>query len=151
MEIEVGIALFLDNMYAYQKKHNIKKQCITHTQLLYDAMNHSNLPVKAKAVIVYHIENDVGVATVHMVVEREDGVILDPSYDIHSKKADYFQTFADANKIFTKMNNGLSKKDFVTIWLKFINYADMINNGMAIVADSEYYHKIADYMDTVKY
>jgi hypothetical protein len=43
---QVLATLVLNLMYEYQEKHNIKKECITNAQYLYDTLRFSKVSVK---------------------------------------------------------------------------------------------------------
>ena len=124
----------LKEILDFQKKNDIKGQCLTHTQYLYDSLNVSGIPVKAKAVIAVYenkekLQREI---VVHMCLQLENGKLIDPSYEINNEDAIYIDRFSQlpSECINSKNNKGLSVKEIV-------------------VGNREYYHKLAEYMETI--
>jgi len=74
-------------MREYQKKHKIKKQCVTNCQYFYDNFK-ANCPlntIKVKAVIGVSLNSDRTIIYEgHVVVEVDEKFIFEPSYEVYS-------------------------------------------------------------------
>ena len=148
MSLNSKISFLLDTMYEYQMINNITKHCITNVMYLKDNMNYYGYNSKAKAVITIHAENKILVTTIHLVIDC-NGRILDPSYEIHSKDAEYYDKLniaLDRLKELSIMKD-IEIKYTISQFLHFMKIAEEINNGKCIVSDKEYYHSQADYID----
>jgi hypothetical protein len=149
--MEGGLIKILETMHQYQKDNSIKNECITNAQFFYDCMNSSGIPAKAKAVITVHSNGDDNVVTSHICIQLEDGTLIDPSYDIHSSDANYYESLASIRKTIMGISNGLNAREFITNWLKFLEYEKIINSGVCLVSNRDYYNKQADYVSqTIK-
>ena len=146
---EIMLANVILLMREYQKKHNIKKECVTNCQYLYDTFK-ANCPlnnVKVKAVIGI-LPNKYGtiIYAGHVVVEVDEKFILEPSYEVYSTdNIEYFDNirqFMNKYKIPNKHMKHLIK-DFID----FTKIADTINNGGLHITDNEYYNNQADYVE----
>jgi len=150
-----GEELTLQAMMVYQKKHNIKKGCMTNVQYLYDTITNSPHPyssVKAAPVICFI--NDVSPAGVgncfggHLIIETERDnktEIIDPSYEVTSLKNKlYYKTIAEF-----KLAGGPIDKELIELFLTFKNLADQINDGVGIVHDKDFYNKQADFVESI--
>jgi hypothetical protein len=145
--IEKKIQLFIKHMIDFQKNNNIKEQCITNTQYLYDNINHnfSNIKPKANAVICVTNNNNIIGLIVHMVIVIEN-IIYDPSYEIVS-----YGNIVYYNNIKTLMNNlpNLPKDKIsktLANFIEFMEIADKINKGN-LIYDKEFYNNQADYLE----
>ena len=146
-------AIMLGNMVLlmreYQKKHKIKKQCVTNCQYFYDNFK-ANCPlntIKVKAVIGVSLNSDRTIIYEgHVVVEVDEKFILEPSYEVYSTdNIEYFDNikqFMNKYKIPNKHMKHLIK-DFID----FTKIADTINNGGLHITDNEYYNNQADYVE----
>ena len=140
-------------MHEYQAKNNIKKQCITNAQYLYDSIKHSNWPNKVtpKAVIVvYNIpDNNETYYAVHMVVQWEKKLI-EPSHEWgHIQNTEYYDNIYNVVKTMNSIGPGFNKVDAATListYLKFVKYAEQIEAGKFLV-DRKYYDLQADYVE----
>ena len=76
----------------------------------------------------------------------DETLIIDPSYDVHSlRNKYYFDNVKDFNNTF---RGSLSlPKDIITKFIRFIKYAEEINNGQLLVCDKEFYNNQADYVE----
>ena len=136
-------------MREYQKKHNIKKQCVTNCQYLYDTLK-ANYPlnnIKVKAVLGISSNDDRTIIYEgHVVVDVDEKFILEPSYEVYSTdNIEYFDNikqFMNKYKIPNKHMKHLIK-DFID----FTKIADTINNGGLHITDNEYYNNQADYVE----
>ena len=132
-------------MLNYQKENNIKGNCITNVQYLYDQINKNcENKVKARAVIVYNVEKNI-LCHGHLVLEYEDGTFIEPSYElVKLNNNKYFTTIHDLN--FKKRNKTLQKK-ILNEHILFCKYAERINQGEILINDKKYYEDQADYVE----
>ena len=152
----------INSMIEFQKQNNIKEQCITNSQYLYDVIKktfpHAN--VKAKAVCVIsdderifehnkrQIRAEKTVIGGHVVLFYND-VMIDSSYEISCLKAkSYFDNIKELMNN-TKMNDD-TKKFTISNHLKCMKFAEEINNGKLVITSKEYYNNLADYMDNIQ-
>lgn len=142
----------LDKMYEYQKKNDIKRQCITNAQYFRDYLFYSGIPVKTAPMFVLFEENGVHMGVgVHMVVVWKDA-LLDPSYEYASKNAKYFATYKELLSHVNSQNpDGLDDKENCKIILKefleFVDFAKKQNQGEIMVGSKEYYYAQANYVE----
>ena len=81
-----------------------------------------------------------------MVIQIQDS-LLDPSYEIHSKKVNYVDKLHLAfPKGLQAEECGLSKKETIAGFLNFVSLANRMNEGELIITNKEYYHSMADYV-----
>ncbi len=141
-------------MKEYQKKNNIKSQCITNSQYLYDFIkqNYPEKKIIAKPVIVI-CNNDTenySKCIVHMVIyDEETKTIYEPSHEIDILPNTHY--FDSIHSIRKSVRN-LPKKSMLYIipnFLEFITYAERINNRELVIADREFYDKQADYIEKI--
>jgi len=132
-------------MLNYQKENNIKRNCITNAQYLYDQINKNcKHKVKARAVFVINEEKKL-FCQGHLVLEYEDGTFIDPSYEYASlNNSKYFTTIHDLHLKESDINY---KKELIKIFIKFINHANEINQGEFLINDKKYYDDQADYVE----
>ena len=137
-------------MREYQKMHNIKKQCVTNCQYLYDNLK-ANFPlndIKVKAVIGISSKKDIDTTILyagHVVVVVDEEFIFEPSYEVYSiDNIEYFDNIKKFTNSVSNLNNN-SKKHVIKEFIDFKKIADSINNGEALV-EKEYYNKQADYV-----
>jgi hypothetical protein len=162
-----AIAVIVDAMHQYQRKHNIKKQCITNTQYLYDSIKASFpcLDVKTKAIIGFRNNDKIlGVdeksqkkyvnretyTVVHMVVLIDDKIIFDPSAEINDMEdLDYVgREFKGLIKTLREL--GMCEEMINTLikqYMLFLGYEKKMNNGEGLVVDRQYYNNQADYVE----
>jgi hypothetical protein len=136
-------------MREYQKKHNIKRQCVTNCQYLYDTFK-ANYPlsdVKVKAVIgILSNEDETIIYEGHVVVEVEE-VIFEPSYEVYSiRNIEYFDNIKQFKNVFAFRNKN-DMKDTIKEFINFTKIADTINNGELTITDKEHYDNQADYVE----
>lgn len=148
---ENGLATVILLMREYQKKHDIKDQCLANTQYAYDCWKQNGVSsVKAKAVIALG-ENDEGdlVLVMGHVLLSVDGSYFEPSYRVFSlKNVAYYDSIKDLKD---NVSNALLKQHDLRQILKhhisFVKLAEGINNGELLMCDETYYHKQADYVE----
>ena len=137
-------------MREYQKKHNIKKLCVTNCQYLYDTFK-ENCPlnnIKVKAVIGISLNDDRTIVYAgHVVVEVDEEFIIEPSYEVYSMhNIEYFDNIKQLMNAFAFPNKN-DMKDAIKEFICFTKIADTINNGKYIVMNKEYYDNQADYVE----
>jgi hypothetical protein len=151
--IETNIKLFIKFMIEYQKNNNIKDQCVTNAQYLYDHINHNftNIKPKAKATVCLanDNENDTTKCVCHMVIMIDD-IIYDPSYEIISlNDINYFGNMKCLSLYISKYQ--LTSKEVylktVSDFIKLSQVADRINNGELLICDKDFYNNQADYVE----
>jgi hypothetical protein len=155
------IKSIVNTMVEYQEIHNIKKECVTNVQILYDIIKETDpsLDVKIKAVIVVSHDNENNThlcVTGHLVLSIDDENVIDPSYEIASLKNSYY--FTNIKDYIQSFNNTYDKKEQIEIFskggglaniiqehLKFVNIADGMNNNKFRI-NKEYYNNICQYI-----
>ena len=160
MEQTMKIDNIILSMMEFQKENNIKKECVTNTQYLYDIikMNSSN-NVKAKAVLVFaHYIDENGIPTWisiggHLVVQIDDNkTVFDPSYDIFClENKSYFDNIKDFMDFVTIYGNKnfINIKKLILEHIQFIKIANRINNGEFRCHDIQFYNNQADYIENL--
>jgi len=160
MEHGIFTANIILSMREYQKDNNIKKQCITNAQYLYDVIRmNSNTHVKTEAVFVVgdNGEDTTIVVGGHLVVVFDHDTIFDPSYDIFRlKNKSYFSNIKglmnivkDKDKDKEKFKSSIDIPTLVRLHIDFMKMSDQINNGELIITNKEHYNKQADYIETI--
>lgn len=157
MEHSIFIANIILSMREYQKENNIKKQCVTNAQYLYDTIKmNSNSNVKTKAVFVFSNNNEEDTAIFvggHLIVILDDETIIEPSYDIFClKNISYFDNIKDLVNIFDDkvcLNSKIDIKKLIYDHIHFMKISDQINNGEFIITDKKHYNKQADYIEKI--
>lgn len=148
MSLPFEITFIVNKMYEYQKKHNIKKECITNTSYLLDTLIHNGFDVKAKAVLAVYTIDENMIINCHMVIQYKD-YIIDPSYEVFSEDAEYFDKFHLIKKIVDEnILEGLSVQDICSKYIKFIEMADKINKRDKLyIINKQFYNSQADYVE----
>jgi len=142
-------------MREFQRVNKINGQCITNTQFLYDTIKASfpNIDVKAQAVIAVDIFDDTFRTTIHLIISA-DGEYYEPSYEVFNFNARYYSTIKDFiknnkppydNPMFIKD----AAKSILPDFMRFIKYAEQINEGDIIITDKDFYNKQADYIEYI--
>jgi len=155
MEHTILIANIILSMREYQKENNIKKQCVTNAQFLYDTIKVNSIRnVKTKAVFVYSDNNEEDTAIIvggHLVVELDDETIIEPSYEIFClKNKSYFDNIKDLVNIFdnkVELKTKIDIKKLICEHIHFMKISEQMNNGELIITDKEHYNKQADYIE----
>jgi hypothetical protein len=149
---ELVLANTILYMREYQHLHNIKKQCITNTQFVYDilSLRYGTDRIKATAVIVIG-EDEQGrnyICDGHMVI-LFDETIIDPSYELYSlKNKKYFSTIANYKSYISYAQDETEKyKNTIKQHLTFRKLAEEINSGGFVIVDKTYYIQLTDYID----
>jgi len=143
------------SMRKYQKENNVKKQCVTNAQYLYDTMKiNLNNNVKTKAVFVFSDNNQEDTAIFvsgHIIVTIDNKTIIEPSYDIYClENTSYFDNIKDLVSIFDdkiELKSKIDIKKLIYDHIHFIKISEQINNGEFIITDKKHYNKQADYIE----
>ena len=153
-------------MHKYQKKNNIKGQCITNTQYLYKLFKSSfpDTPVKARAVIAYrHVEKELDVINgktnihfdtyciIHMCIDVGNNELVDPSQEINDLPNVNYIGYDIVNFIKKVRSCGHDEehlKKIIKDYVEFIKYAERINAGEMLCANEKYYNEQADYVES---
>lgn len=149
MNTHIAISKVCKAMREYQKVNNIKEQCMTNTQFLYDTIKSSfpNVDVKAKAVICCNIHDHITIKhTIHLMIIA-DGKYYEPSYELYALKPRYFTSIKSLLENFKP--NDLIKdnlKEILPPFMRFIELEKKINDGGLLICDSDFYHKQANYI-----
>jgi len=154
--METTLSLIMALMHEYQKTNNVKKECITNTQYLYDCMK-ANFPAsnaRAKAVICVKTDekNESNTFIVHMVIMVNER-IYDPSYEInslenvvyHDNIKKLISSFDNIKDIPTSAKQVLSNT--FTQFIEFTKKEDEINNNGLLICDKKFYNDQADYIE----
>jgi len=148
---EIALATVILLMREYQKKHDIKYQCLANTQYAYDCWKRNGVSsVKAKAVIALG-QNDDGATVLVMghALLSVDGLYFEPSFQVSSlKNVAYYDSIKDlkdnvSNAILKQHDLRQSLKDHIS----FVKLAEGINNGELLLCDKKYYDDQADYVE----
>ena len=147
-------------MHLYQKQHNIKGECTTNCQYLYDCIRnsfpHINVTIRAVCVLS-KCQTNYAYTVGHLVIVlniNKNKYLFDPSYEIfcHQEKR-YFYDFNKFAKEFCDSYLLTDKDEFkrlLNLHINFIKKADKINNNncnMAYVHNKEFYNNQADYIE----
>jgi hypothetical protein len=155
MECSIWIADIILSMRKYQEDNNIKKQCLTNVQYLYDVIRmNSSSNVKTKAVYLFST-NDEEQTNIfiggHVVITLDDETILEPSQEIYClKNVIYFDNIKDLMDNFVnkdELKSVIDIKKIVSDHITFVKLSEQINNNELIISDREHYDKQADYIE----
>lgn len=138
-----------DAMLTYQRENKITNQCVTNALFYKDCLNANGHKAKAKAVIARWVDEEYKInrLVIHMVVDIGDGHIIDPSYEITIKNAEYNDKICALPKELIH-HTGLLK-DTITKFIEFHSTAERINNNGCLVSNLEYYNLQADYVEKI--
>lgn len=143
------VAYMLDKMHEYQKMNDVKDECVTNAQYLYDILKYNtNLDVKVKSVyVLFNYDDETsGICVGHLCLQV-DGMIIDPSYQYSKiKEANYTDSFKEVNKYLSDLDS-VSKSKILKRNLHFEKIANQINSGECLVSCKDYYHSQADYCE----
>jgi hypothetical protein len=152
------ISKILKLMLEYQKIYQIKNQCVLNCNYIYHnikMLKGGAFNIKPKTVIViYGRELDTTVFHVHMVLETDNGEIIDPSYEINSIKLKQIcksiKEFTDKikNDIGTEiisLEQNVTIKEVIKKYLSLQKYEDRIINSF-VATDSKTYNDQADFV-----
>lgn len=143
-------------MREFQRQHNVRGKCVNNTQYMLEVIKLLRISnAKAKAVYVFSNALELQ-ATIfigaHVVIELDDGTIIDPSYEIdnlkHKVYFDNIKTFIgkfdDIEK--AKLMKGIDVKQLIREHLRSVQLAEEMNTGKFIITDENYYKAQADYV-----
>ena len=152
------IRKILATMYTFQKKYEIKNECMTNAQYLYDSLRLSGFHVRACPLLATSYTKIAGsddyefnVVAGHVGLLLDNRIIIDGSYDIMSSpNVQYYTTIANLFETHPHLKNDKKFAMYVVEGLCiFQKIANRINNGELIVNDKDFYHKQADYVESV--
>lgn len=145
------INLIANWMCAYQKEHNIKGRCCDNVTILYDIIKSSFKslnPVFKNVVVCSEKNGSPMVCEGHIVIQLDNGSIIDPSYEIASlKNSDYLDNFENFRKclgdidVFKPLMSRFEKE-----FNRFKGYAKRMNNGDFGVSNHTYYTNLVKYL-----
>jgi len=139
----------------YQKDNFIVKKCVENSQFLYSyikANYKSNAKVKACILLIFDKSNSsVRINKGHLIIEVEDNIFIDPSYDISKNEyVNYYYTIREFFDYLKKENMNIMDightkvNDLIDTFLYFVRYANNVNNGIFCINDMEYYTNLKD-------
>ena len=150
----------INTMMEYQKINNIKGECITNTQILYDIIKaiEPTLDVKIKAVIVVANDDNITYCVKgHLVLVVDNGKkVLDPSYEVASYENSNYLT--NVNTFIKFLKNNYNKKQQTELFnscgklpsiieshIRFVNFANRMNDG-DFYRYVDYYNNLFNYI-----
>lgn len=145
-------------MIEYQKENNIKRECVANARYLYDNMKmYSINNVKTKAVLVYSSDDKKCTGTIvsgHLVVQLDNDLILDPSYDVSSREnTHYFSNVKEFIDLHKKQNVKINfdVKKLIRDLTDFIKISERINAGYETteIYKGKHYKDQADHIDKI--
>ena len=162
------IGKLVNCMYDYQRIHNIKNMCSINTVIVADHMKALNIPHKIVVGFVIcnmkyedsnlvmeplmeAIKNETRPAiNVHCWIKITDTKIIDPSWDMHSKKEiTYFNTISELKE--TEVIKNYIKyfpqmyKQLITHYIDFSKSVDKFYDSGNIGQNEKYYYDIMKY------
>lgn len=140
-----------NDMCLYQKLKNVKAECVTNTQILFDIINdnYPHLDVKAKPCFVIEKNKDKKYlkTTVHILIQINNKTIIDPSYETAClKNALYMDTINDIKDFLGDLFKSNSKY-LITNFLKLNDYCSKMNTKKFRVQNSDYYNNVFDFLE----
>ena len=147
----VSMYAVISCMHKFQQERGVKDQCVTNTQFLYDTIKHNyEVDVKARACVVLSqdIKNKELKVIIHLVLTVKDQII-DSSYDVFSlEDKHYYFNIASFSKAIKDITLPFEfQKKYLTIFLKFLDFAKKINEGQLIITDKQHYTDQADFVE----
>jgi hypothetical protein len=129
---QLSIDEVLSKIYEYQRINNIKHQCITNTQIVYNYVK-KHFPekkIKTVVVIVYYDCGEYRRICINHILLKIDDVIIDPSYEYHILiNKTYFYSYEDF--FLTVYKEGYTheymKAKQVDTFLRMLKISTMIN------------------------
>lgn len=157
MALPIFMNRILSHMHQFQKDNEITKECITNVQYYYDIMNTKGFNVKAKPVVALYSKlngnEHTTITVIHMVIEYENGIILDPSYEISSiKNCQYCDSIKVLIELLSTYPTPLTKEYIASILTQFIKFkkiADDINLDKFIICNKDFYHNQHAYIESL--
>lgn len=149
----VEIAYIIIKMREYQKNNDVKRQCITNAQYLYDILkiNKFKNSIQARAVLLVSVDDEKDITIInnaHMVVVIDD-VLYDPSYETFNlKNKMYFFNVKDFIQkcVFDESHKDVMR-DMIKSFLKIKEFEKEINDGGLVITDKVFYNNQADYIE----
>lgn len=140
---------FLERIYEYQKIKNIKNECVTNAQILYQYINTNNLgSCSCNAVVaVSNINaNELNICCPHFVVEFNNKII-DPSFEINVLQNHiYYKDYSKfiENTFGIGYTGEYSKKKYEKMFIKFQKLATKINKTKKLNRlNTEYFEELS--------
>jgi hypothetical protein len=151
MNTEINkITEIANDMCLYQKFKNIKAECVTNTQILFDIINdnYPHLDVKAKPCFVIEINKDKKYikTIVHTLIEVNK-TIIDPSYETNSLKNTLYMDSLNEVKEYLGDLYKDNCKYLVSKFISLNNLSNKINSKKYTVRNDEYYNNVYDFLE----
>jgi hypothetical protein len=153
LTLKHSLELILEHMYKFQRKHNVKNQCIANTCYLRDQLKELGFHPKAKAVLHTSFNNNaLYICHGHLVLEIEGlgkDKFVDPSYEYaHLEQQQYFEDITTLLKAVPHLKDQKEMlQQVIKGFLYFVKTAEDINNNdCCLVADEDIYTKQALYV-----
>ena len=122
------IDTIVNDMYAYQKKNDIKGKCLTNCQTLLDISRSLGVnEMKSCACIcVAYCGAEKLIFKKHIILLLSNGAVYDPSYEVYSlENKMYYHTYVSYNQV----ENPPFEKDDISGFIEFIGISNQMNNG----------------------
>jgi len=148
LKYHITISNICKTMRQYQKINDIKSQCMTNTQTLYDIIKASfpSVDVKVKAVVCCARVGDNTIKHIIHLIIIADGEYYDPSYETcEIDNRQYFSSIQNLLEGFipnTIIKDNL--KEIINPFMKFIDIEKRINSGEFLICDRDFYDKQLD-------
>jgi len=140
---------FLERIYDYQKVNNIKNQCVTNSQILYQYINSNKLGICSCVAVIAVCKinsNHLNICCPHFVIEFNNEII-DPSLEIKILPNNiYYKNYSTfINETFGIDYAGeYSKKKYEKMFNKFQKLATKINTTNKLNRlNTEYYENLS--------
>lgn len=142
------------HMLNFQSQNLITRECMTNVQYLYDCIKMSspnNRAIVKPVMVINHEGRTFQFIAAHLVIELDNGQLLDPSYEVFSlKNSRYYDDVENMLGRFDKsgrkefiQNYGNTFDDFK----KFNEIAKQMNSGQCLIHDKKFYDAQADYVE----
>lgn len=159
MDFTTLVSNIILSMREFQCNRNTTAQCVTNTQYVFDIINaNSSNKVTVKAVYVLGNRNDLSSVFIqgHLVIVLDDNeTIVDPSYDVFSlQNRIYCNNIKDvmgwiSEEYKQHLTTQYDVKEIIKTHIQFIQFAEMINIGIGLIGDTQFYNDQADYIESL--
>jgi hypothetical protein len=139
-------------MYAFQERNGTQGKCMDNAVFLKDTMTASGRHAQVQPVIATWTEGSDVKIMLHMVVLDAVQGLIDPSFEV-ARHQNVRYALAINGSLLGKGHlntTGLSRRDAVVQFLKFIDDAKRINAGMILLSDPAYYNAQADFLGATR-
>ena len=142
------------HMLAFQSQNLIASECMTNVQYLYDCIKMSdpnNRAVVKTVMVINHEGRTFQFITAHLVIELDNGQIIDPSYDVFALKNRRY--YDDIQNMLSSFDESVRKTfiqkygDTFDDFKKFNEIAKQINGGVCLIHDKIFYNAQADHVE----